>query len=57
MQDYEFLQINKFSYIVNCSAEVPNYFEPQGLKYLKFKLVKERTHNLWDEQLKKLRKL
>ena len=56
-QDYEFLQINKFSYVVNCSAEVPNYFDTHGVKYLKFKLIKERTHKLWDESLKKLRKL
>ena len=56
-QDFEFLQINKFAYIVNCSAEVPNYFDSHGLKYLKLKLIKERTHKLWDETLKKLRKL
>jgi hypothetical protein len=57
IKDYEFLQINKFAYVVNCSAEVPNYFENGGIKYLKFKLVRDRSHKLWEENLKKLRKL
>lgn len=57
LKDYEFLQINKFAYVINCSAEIPNYFDNHGIKYLKFKLIKERTHKLWDENLKKLRKL
>jgi hypothetical protein len=48
MQDFDFLTINKFSYIINCSAEIPNYFDNNGIKYLKFKLIKERTHKLWD---------
>lgn len=48
---------NKFSYVVNCSSEVPNYYEGQGVKYLKFKLNKEKSHKLWDESLKKLKKL
>ena len=43
--------------MVNCSAEIPNYFDNHGIKYLKFKLIKERTHKLWDESLKKLKKL
>lgn len=56
-QDYDFLQINKFAYAVNCSAETPNYFDNHGIKYLKFKLLKEKSHKLWHESLKKLRKM
>ena len=57
IQDYEFLHINKFAYIVNCSAEIPNYYDNHQIKYLKFKLIKDKSHRLWDETLKKLRKL
>ena len=56
-KDYEFLCANRFLFMINCSAEIPNYFDTHGIKYLKFKLVKERSHKLWDENLKKLRKL
>lgn len=56
-QDAEFLVTNKFAYIVNCSVEIANFYEGQGLKYLKFKLIRDKPHKLWDETLKKLKKL
>jgi hypothetical protein len=32
------LLINKFGYVVNCAAEVPNLYEEHGIKYTKFKI-------------------
>ncbi len=42
IQDLEFLIINKFAFIVNCAAEVPNYFEQHGIMYQKFKITHDK---------------
>jgi protein-tyrosine phosphatase len=57
MQDLEFLVINKFAFIVNCAAEVPNLFEEHGLRYLKFKIKHDKSQQIFDEELKRLKKL
>lgn len=57
IQDLEFLIINKFAYIVNCASEVPNLFEEHGLRYLKFKIKHDKNQHIFDEDLKRLKKL
>ena len=39
--------------------EIPNYYEEQpNIKYIKFKLLQNKNHKLWEDQnLKKLDKL
>ena len=57
-QDFEFLVSNKFQYIVNCTSEIPNYFEEYGLKYLKLKCARNKLHRLWEmNNLTKLEKV
>jgi hypothetical protein len=57
IQDLEFLIINKFAYIVNCAAEVPNLFESEGIRYLKFKIHHDKHQQIFDQELKRLKKL
>lgn len=49
--------INKFAFIVNCAAEVPNLFEEHGIRYLKFKIKQEKNQHIFDEELKRLKKI
>ena len=49
--------INKFAFIVNCATEVPNLFEEHGLRYLKFKIKNDRNQYIFDEEMKRLRKI
>ena len=57
IQDLEFLIINKFAYIVNCAAQAPNLFESQGIRYIKFKIHQEKHQQIFDEELKRLKKM
>lgn len=57
--DLEFLLANRFKYVLNCTAEVKNYFESSGyIKYMKLKYSRSKPEQpLWKENLKKLHRM
>lgn len=56
-EDIEFLLTNKFGFLLNCTAELPNHYENfEGVKYLRVKYERGGKAKLWGEAMKKLNK-
>lgn len=57
-EDVEFLMTNKFGYVLNCTNEIPNYFEElEAIRYLKLKYEKPKPGKLWGDTMKKLTRI
>lgn len=44
-------------FAINCTTELPNQFEKDGISYLQLKISNTKQQKLWSEEMKKIKRI